>query len=189
MGLIRTKLGKCSYAWDGGTQGKVNMGCGCHQGGSGKQSDCDQPSCPYNNKVPPSFTEESTADSSNVKPCTCSNIAQSEWPTKWGLAPKCAWKGVAFYPKGGDSQDETHEMLKWRIEHQADAGPDAPSHDPMSFWNEMVLDGQELLKSLQEDAAATIPAIVYNPKIGDPNAAKETALKLAKNMQDTYKLS
>merc|ERR1719387_2740973 len=73
-----------------------------------------------------------------------------------------------------------------------DLDPHAPQHDPMSYWNEMILDGQELLKSLQEDAAATIPAIVYIPKLDPINAkgaAKATALRLATEMQQTYKLA
>lgn len=183
---IRKKLGKCSFAWDGGTQGKVNMGCGCHQGSTGKQSDCDDHCSPYYNKVPPGCSQDINGDSPNVKGCVCSNMDKSKWPTTWGHGPDCFWKGVAYYPKGGDSTDETNAMLSWRVQHQSEPGPDAPAHDPMSFWNEMILDGQRLLDELKSDAAATIPAIVYIPKM-DPNA-KQAAIGLAKDMMNTYKL-
>jgi len=185
--LIRTKLGKCSFAWDGGTQGKVNMGCGAHQGRSGNQSFCDEPDSPYKNKCcAPDCKETTTGDSPNVKNSVCSNMDQSKWPTTWQHGPDCFWKGPAYYPPGGFVPDETHAMLKWRVDHQSEAGPD-PEHDPMSFWNEMVLDGDQVLKQLEQDAAATIPAFVYNPKL-DPQA-KVMAQKMANALQTKYKMS
>lgn len=183
--LIHTRLGKCSFAWDGGTQGKVNNGCGCIQGRSGAQEDCDEKDCPFNNKVPPDFTQTSNATSSNVEPCICT-MNKAKRPEVWDESPKCFWRGVAFYPPGGDVPDETHDMLQWRMQHQSKPNYDDPKHDPLSFWNEMVLDGHRLLEELKKDAAATIPAIVYDPTVF-PNA-KADARRLADDMQKQYGL-
>merc|ERR1712079_816636 len=100
--------------------GKVNFGCGCQQGPSGHKEDCNttsHPETPYNNKVPPDFTETSGAESSNVKNCMCHNKHENELPRN-GNGAQCFWNGVAIDTKMGDSPDETHTMLDWRMDHQ-----------------------------------------------------------------------
>jgi len=77
-------------------------------------------------------------------------------------------------------------MLKWRTQHQSEPNWDDPKHDPLSFWNEMILDGHRLLEELRKDAAATIPAIVYDPTVH--SHAKQDALRLANDMKNQYNL-
>jgi len=181
--LIKTKLGKCTYAWDGSSMGKVNFGCGCQQGHTGKDEDCDAKESPYNNKVPPDFTTTSGADSPNVKGCYCMTFPESNRPAN-GAGSACFWKGVALDTKAGDSEDETHTMLDWRINHTG--GPQGGDRgDPMLAWNEMVLDGERMLEALKMDPAGTIPSMVYFGKSGK----KAIAQQMAADFQAKYNLA
>merc|ERR1719264_1437752 len=90
----------------------------------------------------------------------------------------CLYKGAAFYPLGGTSKEDTHAMLKYRLAHQ---------HGSKENWNKMMLDGEVLLQELAKDAAATIPAIIYNPKVAVD--AKTVATKMAQEMAVMYKLT
>jgi len=70
-------------------------------------------------------------------------------------------------------------MLKYRIERYEN--PHA------SVWDEMMLDGEVLMDLLEKDAAAVIPAIVYNPQFNA--GARGMAQKLAELMKSKYKLA
>lgn len=171
--LVRTKLAKCSFAWDGGTDVKNNGGCGGYRPGV-----CSDPNSAYHNMCD---GQPCTDKSEEVVKAECVNRPQSEWPTSWGMGPNCFWKGPAFYPPAGSFADETHTMMNQRVKFQS-------SKDDFQ-WNEMVLDGDQLLKEMGTDAVATIPAIVYNPAVHGLPYAQQTAKRVAQEMQTKYKMA
>jgi hypothetical protein len=177
---IRTKLGKCSFAYDGGTDAKYNGGCGCHA----DSGSCDDDNCAYKNKC---GGKTCTNMSEQVKSCACANQPASQWPTSWEEGTKCYWKGPAWYP-GANAPDETHGMLDQRVKYQSKKG--APPHnnsgDNYIQWNEMVLDGKLLVEELRKDPAATLPAIVYIPDVHGEQYAITAAKTLAKNFAKAY---
>jgi hypothetical protein len=176
--LLQTKLAKCSYAWDGGTMGKYNYGCGCNPG----VMNCG-PSGPYGNMDKDTgYTKKNTGESNDVKSCACENKPESSWPKNWGHAPDCFWKGPAYYPEGGYVKDDTWNMVKWRVDHQEYSREDQ-GKDPVAFWNEVVVDAPELKKALAEDHLAAMPAIIY---IKDSSGARNVAKSTAKFIADTY---
>jgi len=174
--LVRTKLAKCSFTWDGGTDAKLNGGCGCHV----DASSCSDPACAYFDKCD---GQKCSNNSKQVYTCECANQPQSGWPKSWEQGPVCFWKGPAFYPPAGRSADETHTMLDQRVMFQSNPGQQ-PLPDNYIQWNEMVLDGNLLLEEMERDPVATMPAIVYIPDVhGKPyavNAAKQMAQQLQK---------
>jgi hypothetical protein len=166
---IRTKLGKCSYAYDGGTDGKYNGGCGCHS----PSASCDDPTCAYKNMCD---GQTCTNMSTCVTSYWCKNKMDKR-PTSWEEGTNCYWKGPAWYP-GANAPDETHGMLDWRVTHQSKTGQGDKQHqDNHMNWNEMVLDGKLLLEEMREDPAATLPTIVYITSVnpGAVNTAKNMA--------------
>merc|ERR1719329_1814441 len=88
---VFTKLAKCSFAWDGGTDGKVNGGCGCNPG---QAPVCTNPNAPYYDLCGGAPCTDKSAE---VSKCECANMDKSKWPVDWGHAPDCFWKGPAFY--------------------------------------------------------------------------------------------
>jgi len=188
--LITTKLAKCSYAWDGATMNKVNGACGCGQGPTGPGT-CDatkHPESSYFNKVPPEYTETSNGDSINVKRCWCQQY-RGDKPAD-GTGHQCFFKGVAFdTTKGKDSEDETHAMLDWRVDHTGENS--GSSYGPaVLVWNEMVLDGARMQEALKQDPAGTIVAAVYSGKDEwSKKLKKKAAQKMARDMRKKYKLS
>jgi len=174
---IDTFLGKCGYAWDGGTMGKFNMGCGCHTSATG----CDDKGSPYYN-IDPDTGKPNTGKSRLVASCACENKRQSTWPTTWQYGPDCFWKGAAYYPPDGLIEDDLWNMLKWRSDHQTGGAGDRTN---LGFWNEVVLDGEQFLKALDVDAAAVVLAMVYNT--ADPNG-KSFAKRMSRDMANEYKL-
>jgi len=184
--LVKTKLSKCSFVWDGGTQGKYNMGCGCHSSHIG----CDDIKSPYYNLDPATnYTQQYTGKSQAVAGCLCETKPEKR-PTSWGHGPDCYWRGVAFDHENCNASftagnDDTWQMLKWRVDHQ-DYSPMDQKKDPRAFWNEMIIDGDMLLRELEKDAAATIPAFIYQKGVA---GAKGIAQSMANEMQKQYKLS
>lgn len=170
--LIKTKLGKCLYAWDGATDNKVNSGCGGPATGG---ADCKDKDSAYYNQCD---GQNCTAESPMVSKSWCTNVPDSEWP-QHGNGARCFWKGVAFDTTGEDSKDETHDMLDWRTDHQDTM--DGPYKDNTLAWNELILDGHRMLEALDEDPAATVLAMVYS---GSPDTAKN----MAEMFQKKYKL-
>lgn len=167
--LIKTRLGKCLYAWDGASDNRVNNGCGCGQG----TASCNDKHSAYYNKVPPEYTETSSGNSSNVAKCSCDSLSKDQWP-KGGDGAKCFWKGVAFDTASGvDTPDETHTMLDWRTANQQGSGNRGPLQ---LVWNEFILDGHRMLEALRQDPAGTVVATVYS---GTPGMAQSIAKKFA----------
>jgi len=155
--LVDTKYGKCSYAWDGGTQGKFNMGCGSNPGIMGCLPKTNR--SPFYDLDPDTgYTQKNTGTSRVVAGTACENKPQSQWPTKWGYGPGCFWKGAAYYPPSGFIEDNTKQMLDWRAKHQDYRDK---LRDNLETWNEVVIDGEQLLDSLGKDAAEAIPAMIY----------------------------
>lgn len=195
---VTSKLAKCMYAWDGASNGKVNFGCGGPQGKTG-ETVCGNPEdlkeSAFNNKVPPEYTKTSGADSPNVKPFVCNGDAFVGVMPDNGVGDACFWKGVAFDTAIGESADEIHEAIDYRIDHSKDdksAYNDCGQSSTLC-WNELILDGQLMQKEMQTDPAGTMSAILYwaNPD-NQPQTLQEAlaeAQKLAKEMQATYKMA
>lgn len=144
MSSVEAQLHKCSYVFDGATDRKVNMGCGC---GSLGTDSCDVLSAYDNNDCALAnpwssfvaqtcknacYNNESTCikaapDTQNVEPCYCSSTnMQFQWPdynmdsTTQG---QCYFKAKNFYTgvngTGTEtSTDETRDMLKRRMTSQ-----------------------------------------------------------------------
>jgi len=180
----RTAAVKCSYAWDGATPTKYNRGCGCSSG----TSDCGNPNNAWND-IDPATGKACTGDSDVVKSCACeSNKSQHQRPTVWEMGPSCFWKGPAYdYPRA-ETTDDTWQMISWRVQKQGYTPfnpPPANVQSPVAYWNEVIVDAEVLLEMLKEDAAGTIPAIIYTK--GD-KTLRSRARRVAQIMQDAYKL-
>lgn len=179
----RTDAIKCSYAWDGATPTKYNRGCGCEAG----TTDCQNPNNAWKN-TDPKTGKAYAGDSANVNTCACeTKDPKHEKPTKWEESVKCFWKGPA-YDLQAETADDTWQMMKWRVQKQ-DYTPWTPLplniQSPVAYWNEAIVDSELLLKMLKEDAAGTIPAIVYTR---GSKVLRESAQHIAKVMQEAYHL-
>lgn len=140
--LIKQKLGKCAYTFDGGTDNKYNMGCGQHAPCS--SNSCDDNTCAYAGLDPATdFTTYINGDSDVVSGAVSPACVDPG---------TCAYKGPSFYKEAGYVADETFKAWKWR----AEVGAGSPQ-----LMNELVLDGELMQRELQYNPAAVIPAILY----------------------------
>jgi len=178
--LVDTKYGKCSFAWDGGTQGKFNMGCGFNPGIMGCLPETNR--SPFYDLDPATgYTQKVTGASKVVAGIACESKPQSAWPTTWGHGPDCFWKGAAYYPPSGLILDNTKQMLDWRTKHQDYRDK---LRDNLETWNEIVIDGEQLLDALKQNAAEAIPAMVYTSASG-----RAMAMDVAQKMAKEYNLA
>jgi hypothetical protein len=186
--LINTKLGKCAYSWDGGSDSKVNNGCGCsvvfNATDACTEGTKDYNASAYNNKVPPSYTETTNAESSVVADCACS-VVQEDLLPKDGVGSRCYYKGPAFDTGRNDNPNEFHAMLKRRVENQAQG--DAGYGPALTAWNELNIDGNRMNEALMADPAGTILAMIYSTEHG-PDALSKLKI-MNSNFQKKYKLS
>jgi hypothetical protein len=189
--LIRTKLGKCSYTWDGNTMSKVNNACGCPQGPTGPAA-CDEKAHPdasyFNRCNPPEYSETCTGDDPQVNKCWCENYHGGK--PQDGTGHQCYFKGVAWDSvQGKDSEDETNKMLDWRVTptREGSGGQYGPA---ITIWNEMVLDGRRMEEAMAVDPAGTIVAAVYAGKDDWSKGMKRPAAQhMARQMQQRWHLS
>jgi len=180
---IDEKLGKCSFAWDGGSMGKYNFGCGCN-GPSGKDSDCQNEKSPYRDLDPDTGYKSRLTDRSPLlKDCACVNKPESQWPTTQIHGAECFWKGPAWYKENGLVLDDTFSMLKWRDDHEKGQSGQFPD---LRALNEVIIDGEELLEALDVDAAATVLAMVYKT---DEPGARDIANAMSMQMAAEYRLA
>jgi len=112
----------CSYPNDGGTDGRLNRGCGCAIGIGPNVA----PSACSNQD--PSTGREYPRNDSHIAACHC----QPDDPNP----TTCYFEGPAFY-HGAHGADELHEMLKTRLRLQEE-------DVDLFAYNELVLD--ELLQ-------------------------------------------
>lgn len=144
MSSVERQLHKCSYVYDGATDRKLNMGCGC---GSLGTDSCDVVSAfdnndcalanPWNSFVTQDcmnacYNDESTCikaapGTQNVEPCYCSSTdLEDKWPDynmNSTIQGQCYFKAKNFYTgvngTGTEtSTDETRDMLKRRMTSQ-----------------------------------------------------------------------
>lgn len=167
--LIKEKLGKCAYTFDGGTDNKYNMGCGMHA--PCKSNSCDDQSCAFAGLDPATdFTTYINGDSEAVTGIvspTCTDPGT------------CAYRGPAFYKETGYVADETFQAWKWRADYSS-------GH----LMNELVLDGEVMKRELQYDAAAVIPAIVYASSFpGGAAEGKAAALDMAQKFATEWNMA
>lgn len=155
--LIKQRIGKCAYTFDGGTDNKYNMGCGQHAACT--SFSCDDDTCAYASRDPATnyttyVNGESIAVKGGVMP-DCSNPGM------------CGYRGPAFYKETGYVPDETFGALKLRADIAVSSG----------LWNEFVIDGELMRQELQHNPGGTILAIVYASSF--PGDGKAAAMEMA----------
>jgi len=180
--LIETKLGRCTYQYDGGSLGRYNRGCGTMayngEGGCKKKN-----SAWYN--IDPKTGKEATGDAQCVLDDYCPvRIANGKEPVDSG-SPPCFWKGPAFDRAKGFGESESHEMLEQRIRNQHKI------YDLMTTWDEVVIDAELLYDELVRDPARAVIAMLYHwsPDFRKTDIAKEAALAMAMEMQKEFNMS
>lgn len=176
--MVQTKLGKCSYQFDGASFNRLNGGCGC---GSPGMANCSDHRSAFYDLDPATYTSGDmsatggklcTDESTAVSSCNCENVQDK--PTRPEQV-QCYWDGVALYKD--HKQDQTRKMIAQRIQNEGDA------YDLLSAWNEIVVDNHVLNQELERDPAPAIPAMLYvkNPdgNVAATQIAKRTATQMA----------
>jgi hypothetical protein len=183
--LVETKLGRCTYQYDGGSLGRYNRGCGtmAYNGEGG----CEKKASAWYD-LDPKTGRQVTADADCVMDDYCPNrIRNGKEPLESG-SPPCFWKGPAFDPRAqaqGFGESETHEMLEQRIRNQHDI------YDRMTTWDEVVIDAELLYNELVRDPARAVIAMLYHwsPDFRKTDIAKGAALAMALEMQKEFNMS
>jgi hypothetical protein len=177
--LVETKLGRCTYQFDGTSWGRYNRGCG-GTAPNGEGMCQDRHSAWYN--IDPHTGKECTDTSAVVLQDYCPHREKrGSEPRRSGDSP-CFWKGPAFYTQNGFGASETHKMLSQRVRNQKDYW------DQMTSWDEVVIDAELLLKELQSDPAQAIVAMVYekNQDTQKNSESIRTAKRMAAQMQKEF---
>lgn len=151
--LVESKMGKCSYIFDGGSFNRYNGACGCLS----MSGSCQDPSSAFGN-VCPSTGQTCTISDRDVEGCSCDTTGDAG-----NKVMGCFHKG-AGYDRGSvrSSADQTREMVKARLRHQD--GTAIVYGQPVTlleYWNEVVVDEILMLELLREDPVPVIPAFVY----------------------------
>lgn len=180
--LVQTKWTRCSYAWDGATNNKYNVGCG--NGAPG--SDCAVDGTAFQN-ICPSSGKLCTASDPESKLGVCKQFGGTTFglPAQHSGVFQCSVPGPAinFHDQDGwtpepSALDNLRGMVKWRLANQ-DGKDGSPPELKIKMWNEIVLDTRLLMPDVWNDPAIAIPAITYWK--GDKNARAD-----AKAMRDEY---
>jgi hypothetical protein len=190
---IESRMGKCSYMYDGATFGRVNHGCGC----AAKHKDCGTPDSPYNNQdcdiVDGGYKncKNNTNKSPDVETCWCYSQSLDPSTPKPADATttdqQCFFSGPALYPPAGMLDNELHKMVKERLYNQANPpteelpGTNGTIRRKAEYWNEVVVEGEELRNLLEANPRHAYAAFVYIK--GSGPAAQTQALQL---QQDTF---
>lgn len=163
---IETKLGKCYYSYDGGTDLRYNFGCGC----GSASTNCSDPQCAYN-MIDPKTGKKMTPNSTEISRCHCSSPNDAQ---------NCGYfKGPAFFPDAG--ANELNDMLQQRIRLQAGGIQKLD-------WDEVIIDGRLLNDMLLNDPESAISAFVWIKTGGSTDASnKATAQKLSQSFNEKYK--
>jgi len=176
--VVETKLGRCTYQYDGGTFARYNRGCG----GNAKVGPgmCKNLESAWFD-IDPKTGTDTTDKSEVVLKDYCPN--RKDPPTEIDDAP-CYWKGPAWSKTGVTTKSETHKMMSQRIRNQRD------DVEAVSAWNEVVIDLRVLLSELRQDPARVVLAMVYQDG-GDSlktQLAIKTAAMMAKDMQEEFNM-
>lgn len=188
---VENQLAKCSYAYDGSSDQKLNGGCGCGALGPAGAGACDDVMSAYfNHDCAWSATFDAdacrnacrasdstgaclqaTPQTEKVEPCWCSSgHLANVWPNYDQNAAEgqdqCYFKGPAFYP--GSGEQETRAMLKRRFESQQTNGSIQQNDLSANIsvykpekWNEIVLDGKVAFDMLNTNPESVVIAFVY----------------------------
>lgn len=172
---VEATLAKCYYMYDGATFTRVNRGCGC----SSHHRSCDHPDSPYNSLA--------TGMHPDADGCACdsqnSRISVPEHTTD----QQCFWRGPAYlYPTAGHTENQLREMVMQRIENQA--GPDEDVHESeprhrQEYWNEVIMDGEVMLRELASDPRSVVTAFVY---IRGHSAGRSKANRMSQQVVAEY---
>lgn len=191
--VVREKLTRCSYQYDGSTFNRGNGGCGLGMGTNG----CDDETSAYGGKCPDEgsdlFAYQDGCNATYNEWCGSENMENASYPTI------CYWKGAAWNsPSNAGAQadmsalsttnDELPEMLQQRLSSQLD-GQTESGIPLQTYWNELVIDGRVLNKLLASEPESAVAAWGYLQNGGDsPEIAAEDArvLEEAKKFRDDH---
>lgn len=182
--MVEDEVGKCYYQFDGATDRRYNMGCGC----GAPTSNCGSPQSAYQS-IDPGTKKPMTAKSKDIADCHCLTGARARPAPASTTEVQCFWKGPAFYP--GSSADELRAMLDDRVRNQVGVETVGPEKRvKQEYWNEVVIDGELLQAKLDWDPSAAITAVVWL-KSGNPlqeDIASKKAQQMSENIRDTYSM-
>lgn len=161
---VETRLGKCSYIFDGATQSRYNNGCGVGCG----DMNCSSGHTAFDN-ICPSTGKTCTADDDEVQRVMCKPHGPMPVPTK-GTDGQCYFGLPALNYPGKARANHLRLMAKARVEHQVGSGPKGPL---ISQWNEVIIDEQLMIPAIRESPTSVISAFVYVKSFGGSRGMAE----------------
>lgn len=191
--VVREKLTRCAYQYDGATFNRGNGGCGLGMG----DRNCDDPASAFGGRCP----DEGSPETLYAYQDEC-QATQSQWCGSEEMKGKsypevnCFWKGPAWKSpsyEGAEADlsvlsknNELPDMLKQRLESQED-GQTEDGIPYLNYWNELVVDGRVLKKLLDTEPEKVVAAWGYTVD-GRPEAAgeDERVLEDAKRFRDEH---
>jgi len=164
---VQNEIGKCAYAYDGHTFGKLNGGCGAmalrtahHPRPHPHPEDCSNRSSAFYD-ICPSTNKTCTADDVEIKNQTCS-------PGFSGSSTsRCFWGMPSLNYPGNLRPNYLREMVKFRLKE----GRQSPWR--VSANNEIVLDDRLLIPAIRSDPATVVSAFVYLKSINGSRSKAE----------------
>lgn len=183
---VEGSMGKCSYFYDAATFGRLNRGCGC----AAEDSSCGRKG-PYQNLDCRDYNDLSTChnntdQSPNVEECWCkSTHRRSSTPApedQTTTSQQCYYKLGGLYLPNGLQQSELHEMVVGRVSNQ-EHDPGNEPHKRTQYWNEIIIDAEEMNRILHVNPSDAVTAFVYVKSFGDSGKKKALAMQ-AKAMRD-----
>lgn len=172
---VEQHLHKCSYIFDGSSYRRYNGACGCGAVGA-----CSDRTSAYGN-VCPSSGQTCRVTDHEVDGCSCD--VQGE--PRDVNSEQCFFKGPAL-DRGNvnASRDQLRWMAKTRVKKQDwRAGQ---NHDPLEYWNEIILDEQLMLPMLRRDSGSVVQAFIYKRGSG---SGRSHARKMRDEFVSTYPAS
>jgi len=174
---IENIMGKCVYMYDGATFGRVNHGCGCaaKRGGCGPpdsaygNQDCEYEDRSHRSGIKEDTCHNNTESSPDVDNCWCkANHRDHDTPRPEDTkteSQQCFFRLGGIYPANGPFPDELHDFVKARLWNQANPPTETLSNDEIrykqEYWNEIVIEGEELRNKLNENPLHAITAFIY----------------------------
>lgn len=186
---VETHFGKCVYMWDGASENRLHSGCGCGATGAIDQpGSCDDHTTAYWN-IDPKTGEWANSTSPSVKDCGCMTGLQP-MPVST-LEPACYFRMPAFTDIPDPGLNHLRSMVEHRLANQHGSDPTPLGPRPrLGYWNELVLDNNQLLEALWKDPVSGIMGIFFVSD-GDPEKtqiAQQDAQQYADWIKDTYHL-
>lgn len=196
---IEKIMGKCVYMYDGATFGRVNHGCGC----AAKVGGCGPPDSAYGNQdcqykdrshrsgIIEDTCHNNTEISPDVDSCWCKtkhrdhDTPRPEHTRTESM--QCFFRLGGIYPPHGPLPDELHEFVKARVWNQENPPTETLGNGEIrykqEYWNEIVIEGEELRNKLNENPLHAIAAFLY---VGHSYAGKQKAQHMQRQIMEEY---